>query len=161
MQKQQRLWVVLLAAIILLAGAKVFRDYHVFHEADTHYHYGDNLLSNGGSGAAIPEFEKSLSLYPEMRGSWMGLIECHLEMKNWDLAIATCDRALKYFPKAGDIYKERASAYRQKGDSAQEISDLEKAKQLSPDDPLVDKLLARAHKPRPASPTPQATQAKN
>ena len=143
---------ILLAVLVVIAigaGTYSFRLNRTFNEAQAHFQQGDALLLNGGSGAALPEFEKTIELYPEHLGAWVGLIECHIEMKKLDLALSSCDKALGYFPKAAQIYKSKAAIYRSQSDAAKEIAALEMALQLEPGDPLTGKLLERARKPAP------------
>ena len=149
------LFLAFLIIVSLLAGGSAYTQLSTFRKAERHFFNGDTLLVNGGSGAAIPEFEKALALYPEHLGAWVGLIDCHLEMEKWDLALATSDRALMYFPSSTAVYRGRATAHSHKGERATAIADLEKCVQLDPGDPLNLRLLERARKN--PSPTPSAT----
>jgi tetratricopeptide (TPR) repeat protein len=157
MQNKKTILAIVLTLIAIPLGWRAYQETRAYNQAMEHYRLGDNYLTNGGSGAAETELQQAVDMYPDLQPAWSELADAQVEQRKLDEAMKTCDAGLQRFPKNGDLFKTKAAIFRHRGDHANEIANLELAAKADPDDPIIPKLLSRAHNPTSPSPTPKGT----
>ena len=110
-----------------------------------HTELGRRLARDGRSDAAAREFKRSLELAPTARGfQSLGLL--HEEAREWQLAAAAYDSALKLDPADVSTLFRAGRGWLQNGQAARAIPLLERAVGLAPEKKIITVTLERARR---------------
>jgi protein O-mannosyl-transferase len=99
--------------------------------ADAHSNYANLLDILGKPDSSLQEYAASISFDPTAHIAYLNRARIYYaEKKDYDAAIADYNKVIQLKPELGEPYYLRSKCYFQKGNKAQALQDVEKAKSL-------------------------------
>lgn len=141
MEPRRYFFVPLLAAALILFPAVL--PAQVTQEKDPDYWYEKGALAStyGGDRLAVKFFEKVVSLDPNRSEAWFQMAVSYGEIRWFDKAIETADRAIEIQPESGLYYYGRGRIYLMLGAEDRAMDDFYLAAELGSKD--AQRYLAR------------------
>jgi tetratricopeptide (TPR) repeat protein len=101
--------------------------------AEDYYRVGSHLRTTHDLRGAIKAFDQALALRKDWPLALAARANCYYQLKEYDAAIASLNRAIELDPKRMSYYDERGLAYSYSGRHAEALPDYTRAIELTPE----------------------------
>ncbi|HEY6072180.1 MAG TPA: tetratricopeptide repeat protein, partial [Anaerolineales bacterium] len=118
-----------------------------------YYFIGEGYRFQGDSNAALNSYNEALKINNQFGPAYLGLARARLMQDPNAPVDELFNLAIQYDPSFGEVYLERANYYLLHTDPASALTDLETAREIMPDSPLVYYGLARVYQAQEEIPT--------
>jgi tetratricopeptide (TPR) repeat protein len=147
LQRLEILLVIVALPIALVWGARSYKEWATFKEAERLFQEGDMHLHAGRSDLALESLEKSVALYPGFYSAWETLAATYHLKNDHVKELDAYRRAVAMVPQSGELHRELGTAYHESGDHAKELEHLTKAHEiLGKEEVFTRRLLDRAQR---------------
>ena len=102
------------------------------------------MLQKGDVEGARQEFDLLIKHYPNLDRGYLGMGNCHQELKHWDKALASYETAREKDPKGWQSYAYIGDVHHERGELERAADYYAKSLELFPDNPKVQANLGEA-----------------